>query len=80
MMYGRSYCLGILLSPIHRPLQYCGEKYKQNDAKHYMMIITIIIYIIIYMHHHDHDQVMALMARSIAKYAAEFAQGAPLFW
>ena len=79
MIYRRSYRLGILLSPIHRPLQYCGEKYKRNDAKHYMMIINIIIYIIC-IHYHDHNKVMALMARNIAKYAAEFAQGTPLFW
>ena len=45
MIYRRSYRLGILLSPIHRPLQYCGEKYKQNDAKHYMMIFNSIIYV-----------------------------------
>ena len=44
-----------------------------------MMIINIIIYIIC-IHYHDHNKVMALMARNIAKYAAEFAQGTPLFW
>ena len=35
---------------------------------------------IICINYHDHEQVMALMARNIAKYAAEFAQGTPLFW